>query len=339
MTKDAIEIACDESGSDGENLIAGTTRVFAHGSTDLDLEEASHVIAGLRSATAFAGSELKSSRLLKGRYLAQTLRQFEPGGALVGRVKVSITDKAYMAVCKVVDLVIEEDAYRRGVQLHDSGAARQIARDLFAEGPRAYGMATWDRLLREFVSFVRTTQRQGVKTSLGQLLATIDDLRLVSRRKRVETAMQLLWQGRAELLAYAETRGSSRGGDMRTLDPLIPALMQTAGEWHRITGKSILIVHDRQAVLTETTCATLIRAGNRPHPDFPIRVPIIAISQVDSHDDPRVQVADIVAGLGTLAARTALSGVLKADVRRALRPALIDSSLWGDTASWQELFG
>jgi hypothetical protein len=38
--------------------------VFAHGSTDLTHEEARHIIADLRSETAFAGSELKSSRLL-----------------------------------------------------------------------------------------------------------------------------------------------------------------------------------------------------------------------------------------------------------------------------------
>ena len=339
MTEDAtLEIACDESGSEGENLISGPTRVFAHGSTDLTYEEASDVIADLRNETSYGGSELKSSRLLKGRYLAQTLRHFEPGGTLRGRVKVSITDKAYMAVCKVVDLVIEEDAHRKGIRLHDSGTARQIARDLFAEGPRAYGMTTWDRLLREFVSFVRTTQRQGEKASLDQLIGTIDDLRLLSRRQRVEAAMQLLWEGRAELSTYTEPGGSSRESDLRTLDPVIPAIMQTAGEWHRITGKSIAIVHDRQAVLTETTCATLIRAGKRPHPDFPIRVPIVAISQVDSRDDPRIQVADIVAGLGTLAGRTALTGALEANVRRALRPTLIESSLWGDAASWQQLF-
>jgi len=296
-------------------------------------------MASLRAETAIAASEMKSSQLLRGRHLAGTLRLFEPGGALYGRVKVSITDKAYMAVCKVVDLVIEEDAHRRGIQLHESGTARQIARDLFAEGPRAYGAERWNGLLNQFVSFVRIKQRRGLKTSLEELLATIDELRLVSRRKRVETAMQLLWQGRTELDAYVATDEPSRDNDLRTLDPLIPAVMQTAGEWHRITGKSILIVHDRQAVLTEETCATLISAGNRPHPDFPIKVPIAAISQVDSREDPRIQVADIVAGLGTLGGKMALDGELEADVLRAIQPSLIDSSLWGDTTSWRQLSG
>ncbi|MBP2454149.1 DUF3800 domain-containing protein [Mycolicibacterium lutetiense] len=335
---ESVEIACDESGSDGENLVAGTSRVFAHGSTDLSLDEASRLIASLQSDIRFGGSELKSQRLLKGKHIGRTLRLFEPGGALHGRVKVSITDKAYMAVCKVVDLVIEEDAYRKGVQLHESGAARQMARDLFAEGPRAYGMETWNNLLGEFVSFVRSTQRKGAKTTLEQLLKTIDDLRLVSRRKRVETAMQWLWEGRTELEAYAITEGSRHDEGLRMLDPLIPALMQTARVWHEATGAAIVLVHDRQSVLTDEACSLLIRAGNSPHPDFPIRVPIEAIVLADSRDDPRIQIADIVAGVGTMAGRAVLDGELEDRVRQAIQPSLIDSSLWGDSESWRQLF-
>lgn len=66
---ESVEIACDESGSDGENLVAGTSRVFAHGSTDLSLDEASRLIASLQSDIRFGGSELKSQRLLKGNTL------------------------------------------------------------------------------------------------------------------------------------------------------------------------------------------------------------------------------------------------------------------------------
>jgi hypothetical protein len=61
-----IEIACDESGSDGENLIKGGARVFAHGSTDMRRDEARQLIALLERESGFRGVELKSSRLLKG---------------------------------------------------------------------------------------------------------------------------------------------------------------------------------------------------------------------------------------------------------------------------------
>jgi hypothetical protein len=183
-TKGSIEIACDESGSEGENLVSGDVCVFAHGSTDMSRSEAGELISLLQKQVGFEGRELKSSHLLSERHLKDTLRLFEPGGALDGRAKVSLTDKAYIAVCKVVDLVIEEHAYRNDIHLHESGAARQIARDLFSEGPRAYGADTWNRLLRESVSSVRATQRKGVKTTHEELLNTIDDLWLRSHRKR-----------------------------------------------------------------------------------------------------------------------------------------------------------
>jgi hypothetical protein len=215
---------------------------------------------------------------------------------------------------------------------------RQIARDLFAEGPRAYGPEKWNLLLAEFISFVRATHRKGVKTTLEQLLKTIDDLRLVSRRGRGETAMQLLWQGRREIEAYASD-GSGREDGLRTLDPLIPAVMETARAWYESTGRSISMVHDRQSLLTDEMCAILISAGNRPHPDFPFKVPIKAIVQADSRDDPRIQIADIVAGVGTLAGRSVLDGNVGTAVRQAIQPALIESSLWGDSESWRQLSG
>lgn len=330
------EIACDESGSDGENLIAGGTRVFAHGSTNLSLEEADALIEGLQLKTNFGGAELKSTRVLKGKHLRTTLGLFEPGGPLDGRVRVSITDKAYMAVCKIVDLVIEEDAYSRGEQLHQHGVARQMARDLFAEGPRAYGADVWQALLGQFVSFVRSTQRRGAKTSLDQLLRTVDDLRLKSRRRRVEEAMQLLWRGRSELARYAEVGGMSQEV-LRTLDPVVPAVMQTAGVWHEALASPIRLVHDRNSALTTEACAEIMRAGAHPHPDFPIKVPIESIRLVDSREDARVQIADIVAGLGAIAGRSSLEGRLDPDIRKAVEPSLISSSLWADAESWRLL--
>jgi hypothetical protein len=35
-----IDVACDEWGSDGENLVEGSSRAFSLGSTDLSVEEA-----------------------------------------------------------------------------------------------------------------------------------------------------------------------------------------------------------------------------------------------------------------------------------------------------------
>lgn len=334
---ESTEIGCDESGAEGENLVDGGARVFALGSTDLTVHEAGELMQRLRVETGCVGRELKSTGLLRPNRRAVTLALFGPGGALDGRAKLCLVDKVYMAVCKIVDLVIEEHAYSRGLRLHATGDAQRIASELFKEGPRAFRTEDWNRLLREFVSFVRTTQRRGEKTTLEELLETIDELRLRARRGRVLTAMQMLWSGREQLeLLDSE---SDTAGNPRTLDPLIPAVFETARAWYEVTGRPIRLIHDRQAVLTAETRGVLQRLGNCPLPEFPLVVPIHGIALVDSRDDPRIQVADIVAGLGSLAGTTALSGQLDDTVADAVRPAIIANSLWGDDASWRRLVG
>jgi hypothetical protein len=82
----------------------------------------------------------------------------------------------------------------------------------------------------------------------------------------------------------------------------------------------IRIVHDQQAVLTVETRSVLQRLGTHPHPEFPYPVPVRDIELVDSRDDPRIQVADIVAGLGSLAGTAALAGQLDDSVADAVRP-------------------
>ncbi|MBY0286198.1 MAG: DUF3800 domain-containing protein [Mycobacteriaceae bacterium] len=333
---DPIEIACDESGAEGENLIEGSARVFSLGSTDLTIREADELMHRLRAETGFGGRELKSSTLLKPRHLAATLELFSPGGALDGRAKVFLVDKAYMAVCKIVDLVIEEHAYRMGLRLHVTGDARRIARELFQEGPRAFRTNDWNRLLREFVSFARSTQRKGTKTTHDDLLKTIDELRLRARRQRVLTTMQLLWEGREQLKVLSS---EGTGGGLRTLDPLIPSVFETARTWHELTGSPIRLIHDRQSVLTDEARTSLREVGNNPHPEFPIPVPIRGIDLRDSRDDPRIQVADIIAGVGSLAGQSALTGTLDEEVAAAIRAVIAAQSLWGDNTTWYLLSG
>lgn len=331
----SIEIACDESGSDGENLIDGTTRVFAHGSTDLTLDEADDLVRRIRQHTGLATRELKSTSLLKPRFRDFTLEMLAVHGVLNGRAKVTLVDKVYMAVCKVVDLVIEEHAYRQGNDLLRSGAAKSMARVLFQEGPRAYNAENWDRLLRQFVSFARATQRTGSKTTCDELLETIDALRLRARRSRVEKIMEMLWESRSELKSLDPT--SEANVALRGLDPVIPSVMETARAWHEATGRSVALVHDRQSALTPDARSILQSIANHPHPELPFKTPIEKFVVVDSHDDSRIQLADIIAGVGALAGRAALIGDLEVDLANVIRPIIVRTSLWADERSWRAL--
>ncbi len=78
------------------------------------------------------------------------------------------------------------------------------------------------------------------------------------------------------------------------LEPLVPALAETALFWSG-GRRSVAVVHDEQSALTRHRVArlrTYLAAAV-----FPAPPPLLTVIQVDSRHDPRVQVADLLAGI------------------------------------------
>jgi hypothetical protein len=65
-------------------------------------------------------------------------------------------DKHFFVTGKIIDLLLEEEAHERGINLHEGDHARQLAWTLFDEGPRALGEEGFDRLIETMVSFAST---------------------------------------------------------------------------------------------------------------------------------------------------------------------------------------
>src|SRR5688572_30532708 len=63
----AVEIFCDESGSEGEKLIGGTTDVFAHSSVQVDVDAAAACIEEVRVVARSPATEVKASVVLRER--------------------------------------------------------------------------------------------------------------------------------------------------------------------------------------------------------------------------------------------------------------------------------
>jgi len=72
------------------------------------------------------------------------------------------------------------------------------------------------------------------------------------------------------------------------LEPLVPALAKTLLFWSG-GARSVSVVHDEQSALAEAVS--------------PAPPPLRSLVQVDSRDDPRVQVADLLAGSPSARAR------------------------------------
>lgn len=86
------EIACDESGYEGEKLIGSTTRYFAHASVRLPDPHA--VLAELRDRVRSPATQYKANHLLREKHRATLLWFLGESGPAYGRGHVFLLEKA-----------------------------------------------------------------------------------------------------------------------------------------------------------------------------------------------------------------------------------------------------
>jgi hypothetical protein len=316
-----VHIACDESGFSGTNVLDPTTPVFTHASVDLDVVEAAALVAELRAGLRWSRTELKSGPLLRGPQAAQArtrlLSALHDAGA--ARAHVVLVDKELFLATRVVDLVLGEPSYAAGTPL--SQDARPAARDLRRAG-RAHP-APWSAFLEAFVALVRTKRRTSSDDLLVERLLTARDLLRAAVEGPASSALGGLTEPRVRRLLARLADGDPDVPP--ALEPLVPALAGTVLHWSH-GRRQVLVTHDEQSALTAPRLRRLQAVlphvsggpGNLP-------VPVLAgLVSVDSRDDPRVQVADLLAGVARRTADPA--------GEQLLAPFLSGSSLW-DPAS------
>ncbi|MFG1991788.1 DUF3800 domain-containing protein [Actinoplanes sp. NPDC048988] len=264
-----VEIACDESGFSGTNLLDPASPVITHASVDLSAGEAVELIDELRGRFAFAPYELKSGKFLR---RPRALEWFL--AALGGRAHVHAVDKEFFLVTRIVDLLLGEPSYAAGTRL--AQAHRPAARALYEAG-RAAG-DDWTAFLAAFVELAREKHRRPVE----QFLRARDAL--PAHPVLAELTDDRVWTLTARL-----------DDDDRSLppplEPLLPALAETVLFWSG-GRRRVLVTHDEQSALTAGRLARLQEAlADGGHPS-----PLAGLTMADSRHDPRVQVADLLAG-------------------------------------------
>jgi len=96
-----MEIACDESGSEGEKLVGGVTAVFAHAGVRMSPDEAADCVASLRSMIKSPAVEYKANHLLRRKNRWVLLWFLGPSGPLLGKARVQLVDKRRFLASRV----------------------------------------------------------------------------------------------------------------------------------------------------------------------------------------------------------------------------------------------
>jgi hypothetical protein len=329
-----VEVACDESGAEGQKLIGGNTDVFAHASVELDVDTAAGCVQELRNRIRSPAEEYKANHLLRGKHREVLKWLLSPQGPIYGHAHVHLIDKTFFAVGKAVDLLLGEIAYVADIGLHQDRQARAMAVTMYREGPRAFGRAHWTAFLESFNDMMRG------RTSVDSFYRTVEILRLGGTRGPVDGIMGLLWTARPHVDDF-RARLLDNPRVFPALDPMFPAIVRTIVRWGT-SGRPVSVVHDRQTALADERIAQLKEVFSKPHPAllrYSPRVRLTGLRLVESRSDPRVQVADYLAGTARKIASDELNGDGDAELTALLRPYVDPSSIWGDDRSWALLDG
>jgi hypothetical protein len=285
-----LEIACDESGFSGTNLLDAATPVFTHASVDLGPDEAADLMAELRSVSRWS-DEFKSARFLRGAHADDALAWLL--AALDGRAHVQLVDKQLFVACRVVDLFLAEPSYAAGTSLAEGSGTSTLA---LCHAGREQGR-DWERFLEAFVTLVRTTRRhQPSRLAVERFFQARDALVAAGLGAQAEQILNALDRTRVwDVLTRLARRDPSIPPP---LEPLLPALAETVLFWSG-AHRPVLVVHDEQSALTPGRLQRLqqVLAQGREVS------PLAGLVTVDSRDDARVQVADLLAGVARRSAR------------------------------------
>ena len=333
------EIACDESGSEGEKLVGGTTDVFAHASLRIDTEAAAACITELRGWTRSPAEEYKAGVVLRQQNRAALQWLLGPAGPIHGHAHVHLTEKAFFVVRAALDFLVGDSSWRVCTGTDRGLPDETLASYLHREGPRAVGSPAWQGWLSAFNDLLRSRTPEDVEVNATIIFAMLDGLREQPNRGDLDPLWELMAQAESELpQLVGRLLDSSRMAPR--LDPLVPALVRAVEFWG-VDGHPIAIVHDEQHALT-TARISYVQQQVRDRVDSfgasqpggaSTSGPLVHIRLVDSRDDPRVQVADLLAGAARRIASEALQGRADSELLALIRPYVSAASIWGDQAT------
>lgn len=324
-----LEVWCDESGNDGENVLSGRSTVFAHASVTLPRDAASNLMAEVRARTRARSTELKSKTILQPRHQS-TAEWLLAQPSIENWASVHLTHKKYFLVSKLYDSTAEELAHERGHDIYVSGVALAGANLLFFLGPKSYG-PEWDRLLMTFQRFMRARDAGEAESLLVTMVQTTQSM-LADEDAIVRSVLDTVFAGLHHLSSLSRLQlGEGINERLRTTDPLISAVGATVRFWALKSGRPVSLFHDPAKELTPTKIEWVRQSLAHPENIAPSRrglaSKLAGVSLVDSLNDPRVQVADLLAGIGRVVGES-LAEDRRHPLLSSLAPIVSGASIW-----------
>lgn len=285
----------DEAGNTGPALLDPAQPIFTYAITDLTPDEAVDALTTLKLNAA----EAHSTSLFRRRGgIERLVRFFEHPAVRPERVSVFVIHKKHMVVSKMIDLLVENLAYRDGIDLYKDGANIALANLATVMIESFLDVRQQGRLLGSFVQMLKLPSTETVKTFYRSVYQTMDELP-TQHRHFLEAFMLPI--AVSEKIIYEVLPNN----DKFSLDPIVPSLFSLAYHWGKKYPEGFILKTDESKTLTlKLDELKMFMAGHldgisvgydrRRHP---ARLPVREIVFCPSESEPSIQVADIVAGV------------------------------------------
>lgn len=293
-------VAFDEAGNTGGNLLDPDQPVFVLASVHLDEEQAAEIARGPKT-------ELKFSKLRKSPGGRDRIISLLNSPILVNdRVFVSTFHKPFMAITKLVDLLVEPLHKAGGIDLYERGANLGLSNLFHFTMPVFLGPERFASLREAFVEMVRFPSQATMVVFYGIIERAYEELE--GKPFQLELGMLLATRPVAE--AYLPDWDGS------DLDPAIPAFFVHASTWTDRIQEPFAVIHDvskplaqeqliLEAMMSPNEIPRLV-GYDRRKATFPLRASGIEFK--DSTAFPAIQVADVIASSAAHCMRAAVRG-------------------------------
>jgi hypothetical protein len=318
-----IEIACDESGFSGGNLVGEQNQVFAHASVRLEPGNARKLVDSLlRQIGAHGSGEYKAAELLRSRHRPVLKGLLDTNSPIRGNAYVHLTDTRFFVLARVLDVLLGGETVSGTSCPGENPRTREMAITLHRSGEQNYGTHRWQEFLTLAANILRTNNRWLPKTPVPLFYEAVEALAQTQAMPDVHEVVYLLRSTRPVAEA---TRAAHLQNPKLTplLEPLIPALTRAVHFWGS-QAEVVSVVHDEQSALTPERIADIAGTFAASRPGRQLK----GVRLVDSRSDARVQLADFVAGIARRLASDKLNDRPDIELMVLLRPLLSPDSVW-----------
>ena len=324
-----LEIACDESGFSGGNLV-GRDIVRCSpmpASVSIQIPRANWSSICDSEIGARGEGEYKSAEILRPRRRPIVLWLLGPSSPIYGNAHVHLTDTRFFVLARMVDVLLGGRTVRGIACPGRDRRTRPMALALYRSGEQSYGPSRWQEFLTLSANLFRTNNRWLPKAPVPMFYAAVDGL---ARARAPSDITEVMIQLRPTRPIAEATRASYLNNPKLTplMEPLLPAFSRAVDHWGS-QAQTLGVVHDEQSALTPeriADIATAFTADHRGHELTEVRF-------ADSSREPAVQIADFVAGIARRVASEELKSRADGQITALLGPLVDHESVWVDGRS------